>query len=446
MFKHHYFLLFLFPTIVSILFIGSSVFFIPVLATKNTLLSQHNDSISWKQKEIIITVWNSSEPSNQAIANMANEKYNLVPVSNLIERLDIVERNKLRAMFRHDLIKPEILDDSTKKNELDNLIKNLRTHKALEAYFVADEPSKKQFNGYRKLFSYLHEKDPSRLAYINLFPIGADDSQLGISRQQIRDSTKKHSKRLQEIAMKNENILVYIDYLKSFIAIVKPNLISYDHYHLYRKEDGKDYFLNLLLVSEVAKESNLPFMNVIQAGQSSEGWRLPTAAEVRFQVYTTLAYGGKGISYFTYWSRAAERGIYSDDGKASSLAKDIALINSEIRRLSPTLMSVESKQVYHTGVLPYGGEKMTRKSLVKVKKGDFVVGLFSDGSNTNMFMIANRNYKNRQKAEVVVDVSGSKLQELDKKSGKWVDKINLLTTRKIEIMLEAGDGRLFKVI
>jgi hypothetical protein len=407
--------------------------------------AQNTRNSNWKQKEIIVTIWNSAEPDSSAYKGMALENYNLIPINNLVNKLDVAEKNNLKGIFGHELIKPASLHDPIKRKELDDLIDKVRKYHALEAYYIADEPHAEQFSAYAELIAYLGRKDPGKLAYINLFPIYAIETQLGVSSNTLDKTKIKYPAHLHGVGLEEKNILVYLEYLRRFIATVKPDLISYDHYHLLESGDTKQYFLNLALISQVAKEAKLPFMNIIQAGKFLKDWRLPTTKEIRFQVYTTLAYGGKGISYFTYWGSEAEGGLYRD-GKQSLLAKEVGKINAEIRKLSPTLMSLNSRGVYHTEPLPLGGEKTPNDSPVKIlSKGEFVIGLFGKSKKTTTFMIASRNSKDKQKAEIQVNIAGKRLQELDRKTGKWT-KVNLSLNRKTKLTLEPGDGRLFRVI
>src|SRR5947209_288135 len=52
-----------------------------------------------------------------------------------------------------------------------------------------------------------------------------------------------------------------------------------------------------------ARKYHLPFWNIVlSVGHFS--YREPTAADFKFQVYSSLAYGAKGIAYFTYFAPA----------------------------------------------------------------------------------------------------------------------------------------------
>ncbi len=403
-------------------------------------------SSSWKQKEIIVTIWNVSEPNSTVYPNIAKENYNLVLVNNPPEGLDVAAKNGMKAMLGSKLLDPASLHDPIKRKELDNLIDKFKRYPALDAYFITDEPGTAKFNGLAELVAYLHKRDPGKLAYINLFPTYASEEQLGVSVDRVSKTKNAYPKNLHGIGSDNKTVLVYLEHLRQFVTTVKPDIISYDHYHLFKDRETPHYFLNLALISQVSKERKLPFMNIIQAGKYEKNWRLPTAKEVRFQVYTTLAYGGRGISYFTYWGSDADESLYRN-GKQSPLAKDVAVINGEIRKLSPALMSLDSQSVYHTKTLPVGTEAIPKNSPVKViSDGEFVVGMFGKNKKISAFMIVNRNYKERQIAEIKIDISGRKLQELNRKTGKWIGVSNLTTNRRIKLTIEPGDGRLFRVI
>jgi 2-isopropylmalate synthase len=49
--------------------------------------------------------------------------------------------------------------------------------------------------------------------------------------------------------------------------------------------------------------------NIIEASIIEPSWRLVNKNELRFLVYTTLAYGGRGISYFLYWGPKSYGGL-----------------------------------------------------------------------------------------------------------------------------------------
>jgi hypothetical protein len=416
------------------------------VSLKSSAAQSNNRTSSWKQKEIMITMWNSGQPDSSYYSRIADENYNTIPVVTSLENLEVAKKNGLKAIFASDLFNKFSLNDPVRRPQLDALIKKIKSNTAIEGYFIGDEPGTNLFDDCKVMVAYFKEKDPTRLAYINLFPLYATDSQLGVSVSKVDQRNLSYPRNIHGIGANNKTVIAYAEYLRQYISIVKPKLISYDHYHLFEKGDTKNYFLNLAMVSHVSKESKIPFMNIIQASQATKDWKLPTAKEVRFQVYTTLAYGGRGISYYIFWGPEAEGGLYRD-GKQSPLAKDVAIINAEIRNLSPALMTMDLQNVYHTKPLPIGSREIAKNAPIKlISQGEFVVGIFGKGKQTNAFLIANGNYRNRQRAEVKVDIAGGNIQEMNRKTGKWTNFTKLNRTRIAKITLEPGDGRLFRVI
>ena len=403
----------------------------------------------WMQKDFLITFWCPPPATEENLARVAKEGFNLTWVP--AEGLEAAARHGLRAMLTSDLLNPATLDADAKRAQLDALIARVKNHPALEAYYLTDEPGAGAFAGLGKLVAYLRERDPAHLAYINLYPTYATEKQLGVSADAAERAKVGQPTDSGAIATDAGTGQRYREHLKDFIETVQPDLISYDHYHFLketdgREKDGKEYFLNLALIRSAALGANRPFLNIIQADTIIKTWRLPNAQELRWLVFTTMAYGGRGISYFTYWGPKEYNGLYQD-GKPAPLLKDVAALNQEIAKFGPALMALNSVGVYHTAPLPYGGEALPANAPVQILgAGEFVLGLFDQAGQTKAFMIVNRNYKYAAETAVKITLPGRKLEELDRKTGHWARGKTLSGKRTVKLKLEPGDGRLFRVI
>jgi hypothetical protein len=399
--------------------------------------------VGWAQKQFIISFWCPPPPTDQALTAVAEENFNLTWTP--VEGLDMAAKHKLRAMLQDDLLNPATLDDPAKRAQLDAIIEKVKNHPALEAYFITDEPGAGAFTGLGKLVAYLRERDPAHLAYINLFPTYANEDQLGVSADAAERARVGYPQNFAGVGTSDKTVLAYREHLKKYIEIVKPDLISYDHYHFMKNSDGSQYFLNLALIRDAAQEAGKPFLNIIQASAFEKSWRLPNAQETRFLVFTTMAYGGRGISYFTYWGPEAYSGLYRD-GKPSPMVKEVAALNAEIAKFGPALMELDSTAVYHTAPLPYGTQAAPADAPVQITgDGEFVLGLFGKNGKTTAFMVVNRRYNQETEAIVKVAIPGARIQELDRTTGKWSNGPVLDADRKLKIKLAAGDGRLFRV-
>lgn len=377
----------------------------------------------WKQKNFIITFWSPPPASKEALSTVANEGFNLTWTYE--QGLDVVRGQGLMGMLQDDLLTPSTLDNQGKRAKLDSLINRVKKHPALEAYHIADEPNAADFPGLGRLVAYLRERDPNHFAYINLFPIYADNKQLGIN---------------------GTPITAYQEYLRRYIEAVRPSLISYDHYHFLKTGDGNQYFLNLELIRQAALEHGLPFLNIIQASTIEKTWRLVTSDELRWLVYTTLAYGGRGISYFLYWGPPAYGGLYQG-GSKTPLVDAVSILNKELSAQSPLLMDLDNLGTYHTDPLPPGTKAVPVSSPVRfVGAGNFVLGLFGKSNNISTFMVVNRNYKNQATAQLAVKPEALGIEEFDRTSKRWKTYQAPNAEHVISVTLSPGDGRLFRLV
>src|SRR5262249_52820471 len=128
-----------------------------------------------------------------------------------------------------------------------------------------------------QIFSYLREKDPAHPAFVNLLPTYARNipGALGAN--------------------------TYEEHVRKYVETCKPFAISYDHYHFTNGRDGPEFFENLHTVRKVSLESKTPFWNIVLVTRHG-AYRNLAEPEMRFEAMQTLAYGGKGLVWFTYWS------------------------------------------------------------------------------------------------------------------------------------------------
>ena len=269
--------------------------------------------------------------------------FNLMYVRNLAD-LDSAHAQGMRGLlYVHEGKAPwrnvfhtDALDDPAWLAKLDALIESVKDHPGMYAYYITDEPSATEFPALGRLVAYLRERDPKHTALINLFPTYASAAQLGTS---------------------GDTVTAYREHLRQFVEIVKPDLISYDHYHFQATADGGGYFLNLALVREAALAGGVPFVNVVQA-YAEPGWRVPNGDEGRFLAYTTLAYGGQGIFQFVYnaWEGSQHwGGVENPDGTLTPLGKALRPINPEFVAVARELQPLTSLGAYHLGTVPLGG-------------------------------------------------------------------------------------------
>jgi len=286
--------------------------------------------------------------------------------------LDAVREAGLKAIiFDESIHVSDVLAD-LEEVEIDSRVRALaaqvKDHPALFGYYLRDEPSASIFPGLRRWAKALCAADPHARPYINLFPNYATTKQLGVQS--------------------------YQEHVELFLQHLAPPFLSYDHYAL--MEGGTlrgGYFQNLELIRAIALQHGIPFWNIVLSN-THYGYAEPTLAGLRFQAYTTLAYGAGGICYYTYFS--PDRGNYrlapiDQFGDKTPTWAILRHVNLQIHRLGPVYLQLKSINVFHVPDIPedcHGIE--SSRYLDEVSGGSFVVGEFVGPGDQPYVMVVNK--------------------------------------------------------
>jgi len=388
----------------------------------------------WNVGTPIVTYWAGPAMTDRAAQQMADGGWNLVWCTEA--ELDVAGRHGLRAQLHDGLISPASLEDPAQREKLDQLIDRVRSNPALYCYFITDEPNVTNFTGLGKLVGYLRERDPAHMGYINLFPTYANNEQLGT---------------------KGDTVTAYQEHLDQYLAVVKPALISYDHYQFAVNGDNKDYFLNLAMIRREAQKAKLPFLNIVQACTWTKSMRVPSSDEMRYLVYTTLGYGAQGISYYVYSCPGHTGMVASVEGTPTVLYDALKTLNREFVAVAAQLQPLQCSGVYHSGMLPPGAEPLPKNAPIRIEpplpemefkpphpvKGA-MLGFFGPASKGKKpiqpthAVVVNLDYN----SEATIGLEGSRRMELfDAATGKW-----LRTSGKhVELRLPPGGGKLVRL-
>lgn len=389
---------------------------------------------AWKIGAPIVTYWAGpgfiSTPMTKAAARQLKEGGWNVAWCREAE-LDIVAEAGLRGQLNDPLLTPASLDDPEKRKALDALIARVREHPALYCYFLGDEPGAKNFRAIGRLVAYLREKDPAHLAYINLFPTGATNEQLGTQ---------------------GDMATAYRDYLRQFVQRVHPALLSYDHYQFAADHDTDEYFLNLALMRRAALDAGLPFLNIVQACTWRPSIRAPGEAELRYLVYTSLAYGAQGISYYVYSHPGHTPGIATEDGQPTPVYHWLKPLNRDFQAIAAQVQGLRSVGVHHAGMLPPAAEPLPKDAPLRFdppvpplafepgkRVQGVLIGTFGPTSESapTHAVVVNLDY--REERTVTLRGPG-RLQRFDPATGKWGS-----ASRRLELRVPAGGGVLVRV-
>jgi hypothetical protein len=400
--------------------------------------------------QFLISFWCGPPPQETTLERyreIANAGFNAVlppcggPITPELNRqiLGLCAQTGLKAILSDPRLEPGEAGSADLEAALDGVVADYSQSPALLGYFLQDEPPAAQFPRLAALDRGLRARDPKHLPFINLFPNYASPAQLGT--------------------------VSYPAYVRAFLETVRPKLLSFDHYALVGAGERPSYFDNLEVVRKESLRAGVPFAAILLVTPHGP-YRDPTEEDLRWQIYTSLAYGARGILYFTYWTPRDEtwhfhNGILDEQGRRTDHYKAVQRINAELNALAPTLAQLRSEGVYQAGSMPPGTTPLPAGGTVReVRGGDVVVGLFREprrariSFNTALpaepeyLLLANRDPRHAARLRVSLRPEITGIAEVSRRTGregrpKTPDGIaeNVYTIR-----LAPGDGRLFALV
>lgn len=261
-----------------------------------------------------------------------------------------------------------------------------RNDHALLGIYIKDEPNTSAFPMLAKAAKAILTADREKLPYINLLPNYATNEQLGA------DS--------------------YGDYIDKFVQQCRPAFLSYDNYSLFegRGLDADRYYSNLEAMRAKALQYHLPFWNIV-LGNSHFEYAEPTQATIYLQVYTSLAYGVKGLAYFTYYTPpigSYRLAAIDQFGRKTKTWDYIRTANLQIHQLAPVYLKLQSVNVFHTPNVPTGSRGLdSSRYLQSITGQDLLVGEFQGPDRTPYIMVVNKSLTNSSSFHPVFKQKGT---------------------------------------
>lgn len=187
------------------------------------------------------------------------------------------------------------------------------------------------------------------------------------------------------------------------------------------------------------------FFNCIGYGRHFD----PTEAQLRWQIYTSLAYGAKGVLYFCYWTpwgQSFPRGnaIITTDGRPTRHYDQAKRINARIKNLGPTLMQLTSKAVCRLKPGEDFAGPLAGTPIKSLTDGDYLLGIFDHADGRRAVLLNNYRFGYTGWPTVEFDTEASDIVEVDQATGQEIPlRDDSPKMEGIQISLDAGEGRLF---
>lgn len=284
-------------------------------------------------------------------------------------------------------------------------VKLIQGNPAVIGFYLRDEPHASLMPGMGQVSKLMRELAPGQWPYVNLFPYRVDKERMGAPD--------------------------YDTYVKTLVDTIGQPFLSYDNYSLVAGEMLDSFYNNLEMVRRVSLETRTPFWNCILA-VAHFNYMEPSDATFNLQVYATLAYGGRGIQYFTYYSPHNGNyrlGAIDQFGNKTATWDAMRRINLQIHALAPTMVKLRSTGVYHFPDIPPYSKPLSQSKLIKSittsqrmvrqpMQGRFLIGEFEDAQGRPYFMIVNKDLSNSFQFAIELRQPGHRLIRICNYSGK----------------------------
>jgi hypothetical protein len=299
------------------------------------------------------------------------------------------------------------------KTEPEKVAARFKSHKALEGYYLGDEPDRSKFEELADLAKKLLAADKNHYSFVNLYP--------DINSNQKKFGTKDYKEYVDTFDKMFPAPYISFDFYP--VTDGKIHLRWYENLEFYAakyKAEGRPYWAFALTTSYLAysDDSGQPTLNdFYQLYKAYTPEKLfvhdiPTLPELRLQVFANLAYGAQGIEY---WSFRGYGSPLDASGKRTVVYDKLQKVSNEIQNLSGVFLGAKIVSIGHTGIDIPGGTKRLSKLPAPVKVLETIgegaiVSVLENGSNT-FLVIVNRDFKQTMKLVLEVDDTVKKVQK-----------------------------------
>ncbi|BBI32894.1 cohesin domain-containing protein [Cohnella abietis] len=313
---------------------------------------------------------------------------------------------------------------------IEKYVNHYKSNPALLGYNLVDEPFADVFPKLKSVSDKIKAIDPDHMVYTNLYGVcdncqhyysGTDDPVNG----------------------------GYENYVNSWLA-TNPDMISFDAYpYLTTGFDEKPYYQSLEYFRKQSLLNGTDLWAYIQA-MSYDYFNMtePNESQLKFQVYSTLAYGAKGYVYFTYHTPAGmDNGLILPDGTKNDTYEYAKAVNGEVLKLGSTLLSLTSKDVYHTGGVPPFATALPSTYFWQPQASapamPMIVSRFENDNGRQFVMIVNKDLENSHTQSFTLSNTPVSVKEVSKTTGLEVATNYNATTGALSAVFAPGEGRLY---
>ena len=179
---------------------------------------------------------------------------------------------------------------------------------------------------------------------------------------------------------------------------------------------------------------------------------------MRWQIYSSLSYGARGVLYFTYGTPKTFEfprggGLIDAAGRRTRTWYDAQRINANIKQLGPTLMKLTSTRVVRVDPESDASKRLQGMALRNLTPpnefggdpaNDYLVGLFKHQDGRRGVLLTNYRFAYRARPTVEFDAPVDQVLEVNQQTGREVPVLDESPEIDgLQVSLDGGEGRLF---
>ena len=273
-----------------------------------------------------------------------------------------------KAMSNRDWMNPDV---EQWRKDIQPIVEKYKDNDTVFGYYVKDEPNEPEVDGVLAMGKLMKELAPEKMAYMNLFPMPNSASPSHFAPRNYYDYT-------DHIYGSDYSSSGFDQYVFYFDGFMRPTF--YKCMEIHRElslKHGKQWWYCALSIAH-------------------RYYADPTFTQLAHQAFSALAYGARGLSWFTYLP-VQKNGWYNspldDFMQRTHTWYDLKYINSAIQNYAYVLNHLKSDRVYHFGsTVPETDERVPAPdadSLISGMEGssNWLIGEFTHEQDGGRWLI-----------------------------------------------------------
>ena len=207
-------------------------------------------------------------------------------------------------------------------------------HPAIWGIDIGDEPSALDFPYYGKVFDYVNRAFPNQFPYLNLYPNYASVSHNTAEETECQLGTA-----------------TYEEHIQKYCENVPADYLSYDFYcfdHNLRTIGVTKHYENLRVVADACRNTGRSMWIILMVNSHDPNiWM--TENNLRFQAYTSMAFGAENITWACYTAGWWSNQVLDGEGNKTQQYDKLKTVNAEIRTMADEYMKYRRVSTHFVG-------------------------------------------------------------------------------------------------